>query len=244
MRNRTIDVAPVRVGDAREKDTRRCALCSKRLPNGHSFQYCASCMRRLDAGERPVDIMCGAKDHVTLFPVPDGTSEVRYTARDGAVLLEEYRGFKIKRAARSESTGKGAVIVEGLSNRPRYFTWWSEDGAVQLAKEAIDKYVGEKPAKDAEQHAKHEFQPGQMTTAWNKESRKNEAKPNPNFCKVCGRKKDHELHNMRPAKDSSLSTGLLAALIAAIVAHFYGPEERVSPQDYDLTRYRPKRREW
>jgi hypothetical protein len=63
-------------------------------------------------------------------------------ARSTAVLLEEYRGFKIKRAARSESSGKGAVIVEGLSNRPRYFTYWSEDGAVQLAKQAIDKHLG------------------------------------------------------------------------------------------------------
>jgi len=68
--------------DAREKDTRRCGLCSKRLPNGHPFEYCNSCMRRLDAGEKPADIMRSAKDRVTLDPVPDGTRELRYTVRD------------------------------------------------------------------------------------------------------------------------------------------------------------------
>ena len=170
MLRRTIDVAPVRVGDAREKDTPRCGLCSKRLPSGHPFQYCNSCMRRLEAGEKPADIMRGAKDHVTLLPVPDGTSELRYTAKDADEVLCRWCRKPLERA--------GGMTTH--RTREEFAACWK--------------------------------------------TRKDPAK--------------------KPAKDSSLSTGLLAALIAAIVAHFYGPEERVGPQDYDLTRYRPKRREW
>lgn len=50
--------------DVREEEKRRCGLCSKLLPNGHPFEYCSSCMRRLDAGETPASIMIKAKDEV------------------------------------------------------------------------------------------------------------------------------------------------------------------------------------
>jgi hypothetical protein len=45
------------------------------------------------------------------------------------------------------------------------------------------------------------------------------------------------------AKDSALSTGFLAALIA-VLAWAYHRKETVGPQDYDLTRYQPQSREW
>jgi len=41
----------------REKDTPRCALCSKRLPSGHPYTNCNSCIRRLEAGESAAKIM-------------------------------------------------------------------------------------------------------------------------------------------------------------------------------------------
>jgi hypothetical protein len=43
-------------------------------------------------------------------------------------------------------------------------------------------------------HTPHSFTAGQLSTVWNPVTRKHEAKPNPNFCAVCGRKQDHILH--------------------------------------------------
>jgi hypothetical protein len=62
----------VRAKDAREREKRRCALCSKLLPNGHPFTNCAACIRKLEAGVKPADIMRGAKDedaHVGMLNV-------------------------------------------------------------------------------------------------------------------------------------------------------------------------------
>jgi hypothetical protein len=42
-------------------EKRRCGLCSKLLPKGSPFVNCASCTRRLEAGEKPADIMVGKK---------------------------------------------------------------------------------------------------------------------------------------------------------------------------------------
>jgi len=47
---------------------------------------------------------------------------------------------------------------------------------------------------DATSHVTHEFKPGQSTSRWNPNTHKNEPHENPNFCKVCGRKKDSVLH--------------------------------------------------
>jgi hypothetical protein len=63
------------------------------------------------------------------------------------------------------------------------------------------------PVSDAEHHIQHEFQPGQMTTVWNPRTRKKEARENQNFCKVCGRRKDHVLHKAL-AKDTKLRSGI------------------------------------
>jgi hypothetical protein len=45
------------------------------------------------------------------------------------------------------------------------------------------------------------------------------------------------------AKDSALSTGFLAALIA-VLAWAYHRKETVGPQDYDLTSYQPRCKTW
>ena len=62
----------------REKEKRRCGLCSKPLPNGSPFTNCASCMRRVEQGEKPADIMTGKK------PAKDGLLS---TVLKGAAIL-------------------------------------------------------------------------------------------------------------------------------------------------------------
>ena len=43
-------------------------------------------------------------------------------------------------------------------------------------------------------HTEHSFQPGASPLVWNPRTRKSETRPNPNFCAVCCRKRDHVLH--------------------------------------------------
>lgn len=86
----------------------------------------------------------------------------------------------------------------------------------------------------AEHHSLHSFQPGQMGTVWNPVSRKPEYKPNPNFCAICGRKKDHSLHGV---KHDATMVLFLEGVIRREVKHRSISDQRRSV-NYVLASYR------
>ncbi len=264
MLRRTIDVAPVRVGDVtrreveaarkeRQEDIRTAQLRSALIKLERELKLTSpgsQAENDLKREAKRLKGLLGAKDRVTLEPVPvSGERELRYTARD-----EDPR-----RDCKVEFWERGAWREIGVYQ-------YSE--AVQIIKRLLKEYGDPNrvrmkavvPVKDALQPVPVSGEFPLVT-----EPRRGKDVERGPDCRWCGQgpliwwneKWQHTTRQAQkecphplpfkdqmPAKDSSLSTGLLAALIAAIVAHFYGPDKTVGPQDYDLTRYRPKRREW
>jgi hypothetical protein len=206
------------------------------------------------------------EDHVTLAPVPDGTRELRYTAEDTQNGMTPAKATAALRAAgHKERLVRGHGYYYFIDGEA--FNWPSQgiyqnsiahmspadiirarnelagqegvQGSIFTVKKTKAKdgrQLGEYRDKVWAERAKAE------KARWRKEQHEFQGKKmQPDICRLCGL--GRSTHKPAQAKDGILSTPLfgLAAILAVLT---YFNRERVGPESYDLTTYRPERRQW